>query len=133
MPLKIPSPWGKHHKPVTPARLRVTFGDAQQSVLVSFYAAPECVIEVLIDSALPLDHDIDERCQERVEIRSFRDLLPQLWEAYTNQWTDPPNLGRYRYKQLTEELRLLAEEDDFPSLWDLLHRSGSTWCHGPPL
>jgi hypothetical protein len=133
MPRKIPSPWGRSHKPVTPARLRVTFGDAQQSVLVSFYAAPECVIEVLVDSGLPLDLDLEERCQQSVEIRSFRDLLPQLWDAYPDQWTDPPNLGRYRRQQLAEEQRLLADGDDFPSLWDLLYPAGSTWCHGPPL
>lgn len=130
MPRTIPSPWGDKHDPVTVSRLPQTFGDGQQSVLVSFYGAPECVIEVMVDSDLPLDLGLEERCQECVEIRSFRDLMPQIWDLLEDTWSDPPLIGDFRTQQLNEELALEGNEG---SMWELIRRDGSTWCTGHPI
>ena len=124
---KIPSPWGKIHSPVTTSRLPETFGDGKQLVFVSFYGAPECVIEVMVDSDLPLDLDLTERCQERVEIRSFRDLMPQIWDLCEATWSDPPLIGDYRTQQLIDEIELEGNEE---SMWELIRRDGATWCTG---
>lgn len=122
------SPWASDQskkKRRSPSLLPICYGDGLQPVLVSFYAAPEVMIVVLFDSALPLDLNEDERFKESDELRSFRDITDHIFDSCEDQWSDPPNAGDYRMAQLREE----AEDDEFDDFWSLLERDGCTWCH----
>jgi len=82
-PVKQPltdSPWPSRPKTrVHPKLLPVMFGDGKKSALVSFYHAPDLVLLVKYDSALPLDLPDSERFKPNPP-PSFRDLTDQIWD-----------------------------------------------------
>ncbi len=104
-------------------------GDGGQVALISFYAAPEICIVILLDSKLPLDLPEKERFLP-IPPPSFRDLLDTIYNLCEDTWSDPP-CSRYRIKQLTEELKVEygPDPDDHPSLWSMIIAAGGTWIH----
>ena len=137
------SPWPKWPR-VRPWLWPVPHGNGKERVFLSFYDAPEIVIAVDIDTALPLDLDTDERCKERAEgapMRSFRDLLDGIYDHIEHDSDFHIPVPRPRIKELKQEWS--GEEDDpFQDedydenevAWRLIIDGGGTWCYAakPP-
>lgn len=117
------SPWGSRRELglVEVFPLKRKFGQGER-VLISFYAAPECIIVVDIADDLPLDLPLEERCRTHTGApRSLRDLLPEIYAAMQEQWEQPPGIEGYRYDELIKHL------DDEAELWGAVMDEGSTW------
>lgn len=104
-------------------------GDGGKVVLLSFFAAPEVCIVVLVDSSVPLELPESERYAPSPRL-SFRDLLDTIYDQCEDTWYDPP-AGPYRWKRLKQALRdeYGDDLDDAPSMWSLVLRDGGTWCN----
>jgi hypothetical protein len=129
-----PSQWqSRDGALVTPSLLPLIFGAGDQPVTLSFYHDPETVIIILFDASLPLDLDLPDRCHESETIRCFRDAIDQIYDACEDTWDQPPGLTESSIPDLQESASFVDEEalddDDGPSLWDLVLRGGGTWCH----
>lgn len=123
------SHWAGNRGFETPRVLPWKHGDGRQAVALSFYNAPECVLVCLVDSSLPLEMPLEQRCATP-PADSFRELLDRIYDLAEDNWSEPP-VGRYRLRQLKSELKTEnpgIEADDLPSLWSLVIDGGGTWA-----
>lgn len=80
-----PSKWASRPKTkVRPRLLPFQFGNGKKEVVVSFFHAPEIELLVKFDSRLPLDLPDAERFKVSPLIRSFRDVLDDIYELAEN-------------------------------------------------
>jgi hypothetical protein len=109
-------------------------GDGKQRVWCSFYAAPELVIEVRVDSKLPLEMMRD--ADANFPARTFRDALEEIFwfgwqEAFwgSRHGYEPP-VPKCRRAELMEEIapvRDVNDHDDAAALWRVIERDGCCW------
>ena len=125
--------WGWESDPsqCTPNLLPYKHGDGKQAMFLSFYSAPELAIIVLVDSALPGDLPLEQRCAVRPP-PSFRGLLDQIYDLCEETWDDPP-AGEYRLDELRRSQKECGEMhdtdlDDLSSLWSVVIEGRSTWA-----
>lgn len=114
-------PWAESSQ--TPHLLPYQHGDGKKAVALSFYAAPECVIVVLIDSSLPVELPDHTRHAPNPP-PAFRDLLDHIYDLCEDTWDEPP-CGDFRLTELREN-----RDDDYDyqtPLWSIVIDEGSTW------
>jgi hypothetical protein len=121
------SRWSGNTETVHPKVLPLAHGDGEQAVELSFYAAPEVAIIVLVDSELPLE-DIGDG---HGDPQTFRSMINDIYDLCEDQWSNPP-AGDERLEELNQLARMEAamnevDADDMRSLWSLTIEDGSTW------
>lgn len=112
---------GWHHPKLLPQQ----HGNGKQAVAVSFYAAPEVSLVVLVDSSLPLELPLEERCQSSNSVRSFRDLTDWVKDIFVDYQMPIP---RARLRELRREIKEYPRDCDDLNEWELAVRNGCTWC-----